>query len=355
MKKIVISLLLVLTVAFSAVALSGCGAVTIEILTQSFENLEKEFDGRAEFKDGSVDSFSTDVCIDFGDIETKLTGRAEFDEIKKIYNNALAISKSFIDNYKLTIQNIDEDGLNGEQRKALKALDEAINKNIDEFKTFDKAFDDFALWCASSGSTTEDVFQMNFRAFIRGLGKFVDANIAVSSEIANVLEKINIKEMISRAPIENDTKILNEFLTAKILPVFTTFLIDELHNELNFDGTTVTATKTRISNLITNLKEKYTDFKAKFVTNSVAKRKLTEKEMKEILERSDEFVVEIDDYMKALKGLDIKTLANLKYANDLEKYQKDNKLAEIYLTKLEQFVNISLPNFMNEASSVIYG
>ena len=64
------------------------------------------------------------------------------------------------------------------------------------------------------------------------------------------------------------------------------------------------------------------------------------------------FFEEENSFLTALKAFNIEKLA-IDYKNDLESYKSKNPFAEIYLEKMEQFVNITLDNFMIEIGNIL--
>ena len=74
---------------------------------------------------------------------------------------------------------------------------------------------------------------------------------------------------------------------------------------------------------------------------------LTAEELKSITNQAESFMTEANNFFEALQGLDIENLA-VNYLNDIDKYVEDNNFAAIYLEKIEQFVNYTLPNYLSE-------
>ena len=66
----------------------------------------------------------------------------------------------------------------------------------------------------------------------------------------------------------------------------------------------------------------------------------------------DEFLKEADCYLNALEDLDIREFA-VTYDGNMEKYLKSNKLAERELYKVDQFLKITLPNFITNFSNTL--
>ena len=79
---------------------------------------------------------------------------------------------------------------------------------------------------------------------------------------------------------------------------------------------------------------------------------VTTEEISAIREEANIFYVELNDYLEALDGLDIRTLS-VNHDNDLEAYMAVNDRAEIYLQKVEQFVEVTLSEFLDYLESAV--
>ena len=99
------------------------------------------------------------------------------------------------------------------------------------------------------------------------------------------------------------------------------------------------------------LSDNFEEYKTQFLGDATVQ--LTLDEMKAFLDLIDNFVIESQSYLKALKDLKISELATT-YKYDIEKYVKDNEFAKIYLQKIEQFINTTLPKFVEKVVDYIY-
>ena len=169
------------------------------------------------------------------------------------------------------------------------------------------------------------------REFKKDYGKLVSKNIELSTQMAKTIENTEIFDLLKNtAPTENDTKIVKEYIRAKLLPVFSEFKITEIENNLNWNAQKDTATKQRINVLLTKLNDQFETYKSRFVSSGETLQILTTDEMNNLFNLADNFFVEADAYFKALGKFNISKLA-VDFDNDLEAYKKSNKLAEVYL------------------------
>ena len=187
------------------------------------------------------------------------------------------------------------------------------------------------------------------------LGELLAKNVDFSTNLANAVEATEIFDLLKSLddPQESDTKIVKEFARAKMLHIFTDFRVVEFANKMTWSVQKDGECKQRINALMTSLDEQYETFKQEFVLSKKNFVKLTKDQLKGLFDDISEFLLEAEAYSKALEGMDFPNLA-VNYNNDMKEYLKKNKLAEQYLEKMEQFVAITLPNFMANISQTIY-
>ena len=74
--------------------------------------------------------------------------------------------------------------------------------------------------------------------------------------------------------------------------------------------------------------------------------------VKDLFDLVDEFLKEANSYKTALGDFGIKDFA-VSYDGNMKTYLKQNKLAERDLYKMDQFLKITLPNFIRNFSDMI--
>lgn len=338
--------------------LGGCGEVSTKTLKENFDKLDATYQEYSQvFTQGTVDNLDTNYFITYGSVvDGYIAERKEgYVELLDIYNSTLVISSDYIDNNKEYVKNLDDKNLSKESKQAIKDLNGSLLDYIDTVSDFVKSRKIFVEYFEQfNGQLSEESSNAYLRKFKKSYGELVSQNIELSMNLAKTIETTEIFELLKKTtPTENDTKIMKEYIRAKMLPVFSEFKITEIENNLNWNGQAQTETKTRIDELLASLESKFSIYKEKFVGEDVALKTLTSEEMNRLFEYIENFLSETDAYMKALKGLNISMLS-IDYDNDLEKYKEKNPFAEIYLEKMEQFIEISLPNFMNEVVNIIY-
>lgn len=364
LRKIGLSLVLCLCSVFAVFGLTGCGEVSLETINKNFTTLEETYSKYSTiFTSGSCSGMDTKYLVSYGSVVDNFvndkTNYAEYAELKDLYNATLVISNDYIDNNKGYIQSLSEDKLDKNMKSVLQKLNNTMvdyTKAIDDFVS---ARSNFVSYFEVFPDTPDDNASLaHLRQFKKAYGKFVSKNMDFSTKMAETIENTEIFDIIkSTTPTENDTKIIKDYIRAKLLPIFSEFKITEIANNFNWNVSKETETKTRINNLLTALNVQFENYKSNFVSNTSQYRTLTKDEsvdeVAKIFDYSDTFFTEADAYFDALTNLNIAKLA-VEYGNNLEEYKETNAFAEIYLEKLEQFVENTLPTFMTQIVEMVY-
>lgn len=357
-KKIMAGLTLCCCSLFALLGLGGCGGVTLSTIQENFDKLDATYkEYSSVFTQGVVDNMDTNYMIKYGTIvDGYVTEKREgYVELLDIYNSTLVISSDYIDNNKEYIKNLDEKNLSKESKTALKDLNESLVEYTDTISDFVRARKTFVDYFEEfNGQLSEESSSAYLRKFKKSYGELVSKNIELSMSLASAIETTEIFDLLKKTtPTENDTKIMKEYIRAKMLPIFSEFKITELENNLNWQGQAETETKDRIDNLLASLESKFATYKARFVGSNENVSTLTSEEMNQLFDYVENFLAETDAYIQALKGLNISVLA-VDYDNNMEKYLEKNPLAETYLEKMEQFIGTTLTNFMDQVVNIIY-
>ena len=184
------------------------------------------------------------------------------------------------------------------------------------------------------------------REFKREYVKFVDKCVQLSQRLSSAVDSVGILDSLEELEISNVELVKNTILN-KLLPAFHNLYVNEI-GSFNFYETDQNETFNRIANVVENLKnvlnDKYTVIMK--LADAQLSDTVTVEEIKAIREEADIFYVELNDYLEALDGLDIRTLS-VDYDNDLTRYMEANDRAEIYLQKVEQFVEVTLSEFLD--------
>ena len=344
--------------------LAGCGDVSLKTLNENFNALDQEYATYAqvfEQESTKVGQIDTKYKVNLGSvIEGKIQQKAEgFTELASLYASALAVSNNYIEKNRTYItENIKENELTKSAHKAINALNDSLKKFTKEIKNFVLKRNEFVDYFEGFGASVPDekAQKEKLQRFKSSYGLFIEKNIDFSTKLAEAVESTGIFNLLQEIDLKpSDTRIVKEFIRAKVLPVFTKFQIDEIANKLNWDevGNLDGKTKVEISDILSKLRVQFTSFVNDFVVKDTGYKQLSTEEMKSLFSKTEEFLLQTDGYFKSIEQLEIEKLA-LTYDNDMNEYKQTNKLAEVYLQNIKTFVNEILPNFLSDIKSDIY-
>lgn len=277
-----------------------------------------------------------------------------YTDLENFYNAVFSLSMSYIDENYGVITNLTDDELNSDTRGQMEDLNNKIVDFTNSIQTFVDArnslISDFSSF-PSNMAPTDDVKLARLREFKREYVTFVDKSVQLSERLSSAVESVGLLDDLQEIGMGNVELVRNTILN-KLLPAFHNLYVNEI-GSFNFYDTAQTATRTRIENVISNLETDLEQYKYILnLSDAQLSDTLTSEELATIREEAEIFYVELDDYLEALDGLDIRTLA-VNYDNDLTGYLAVNDRAEIYFQKIEQFVSVSLPNFLNYLQNAI--
>ncbi len=366
MKKKFKSLILVLVLvvcAFSLVGLSGCGEVSIKALGQKFEELDQTYADCSTtssmiFSENTITkvspTFKTKYYVSYGTSVDSATKTALADsfygELESRYNFILAVANDFIDGdaRKLILQ-IPEKSLNSATKEALKQINGNISTLINYFPTFISERYDMVEHFKDYPSTSTDDAKSIVRIFKQTYGEFVIRSVNIANSMANALESSGILDNFAKTGTLADTLIYRDYLRVKLLPIYTQLTFSEVHDKMFWDDKTIKGdAKVEIDKLLKLVGDErgmfLSDLKSTLIDDD-SKYVETDK-LADIIKVANNFFVEQKSYIKAVKGIKIKTWASSKYNGDMKAYIKDNKLVEVYLQKCNQFLSCTVKEFL---------
>jgi len=232
-------------------------------------------------------------------------------------------------------------------------LNSALVEYMRSINTFVKArLDMIDYFDGITGQISEQADEMHLSLFKKAYGEMISKNLNFSIAMARMVETTEIFDIVSdTAPTLNDSKLLKEYISAKMLPIFAEFRLSEIENKFNYNNSQFNSeAKKKVGDLLDMLDTQFVSYKTNLVANRTPKQLESQEAKKALFTMFNNFFVEMEDYFKALKGVNFKSLLT----KGMEKHYKSNPLAEIYLQKVEQFLSTSLPEFMKEVCSIIY-
>ena len=350
---------------FSALGLSGCGASLKDLKTEytSMQDQIKKYSVK-EGADGTntgffidnVDGIVTNLFVDFGEkINNRVNNSSDtgFNELRTKYNSILVISNDYITQNIVYIQNYKEKNMSKSAKKALKTLCDDMKDFTKYIKTFAEETKNFAKWYELFENADKKDIDNSLITYKKSFGKLVAKNLDVSMSLAKCVEKTEIYDSLKKTEVTQKTlTIIHGYTRAKMLPIFSKFMLTETTNKFVWENYKNGNDDTKkVDEILTKLTDIYNgQYKSNFVKNFDPQN--TNKNVKALFNMVDEFLKEADSYMDALGDLDLYKFA-VTYKADMSDYLKHNKLANIDIHKIEQFVEITLPGFISEFSSAI--
>lgn len=358
-KSLILSFVLGFLCVVPVFGLFGCGA-SPQTLKKNFEALDKTYETYSTiFVEKNISGVTTDHAVDFG---AKVNGyvsqkREGFDELDELYNLSFAISNQYIERYRGYICELQEKDLSKEAKNALDTLNNSLTSFDKQIKNFVKERASFVQYFEQyeGVSETETSTEVYLRRFKESFGRLLEKNIKFSTDLANAVEATKIFDLLKQveAPLSSDTGIVKEYVRAKMLHLFTDFEITEFSNKMTWSVQAQGDCKSRIDTLIGGVGKQYDAFKTQLIYAGKEYNVLSKEEFSNLFDFANEFLLEAEAYSKALTKMNFYDLA-VNYGNNLKKYKEKNKFAEVYLQKMEQFVSITLPNFIQNFAKKVY-
>jgi len=359
-KSLILSLVLGIFALFSTVGLVGCDGDLVTKIKTNFEKLDEVYEANSiVFYEGNCEGLQTKYLVDYGKTVNGyvLDNKEGYAELQNTYNVILAVSNDCIDgnrNYILSFLDEDED-FDKTTTKALKALNKALENYIDSVEYFADERRTFVEYHAPEADFSNDSDNIYLRKFKRAYGKLVNESVALSDSVARCIESREFLELIQDTFVEvTEVEIVKEYIRAKMISVYSEMIVSKVENNLNWNAynDVEAEVKERLDNILSGLRQHFENYKDTFIRAQNCKN-LTQAEMKKLLTITEDFFVEAEDYFYALENFDIDKLV-VDFDFDIEKYKNQDKLIEVYLAKIEQFIGVTLPAFTAEVSSIIY-
>lgn len=352
-KSIAIAAVLAALGVFAGLGLSGCGG-NLSTLKSDYAAMEKKIASYSEaFSTDTIDGISTNLKVNYGTEAEAKIGAANLEELRNKYNSILVISNDYIVKNIKVIQNYGQKNLSKKAKKAVSTLCKDIKdftKYLKTFATSRKAFSDYFAHMTTAKQADIDSQLVLFK---KSYGKLVQKNIKVSMSVAKCMESTKIYESLKKTNADGETvAIIRDYARTKMLPIFSKFMLTETSNQLIWDNYKNKSDALREIDALLGQAEKIykEDYKTALVSNATPSG--SDSKVKDLFDMVDEFMKEADCFVDALTDFDIKEFA-VGCEGNMTKYLKDNKLAERDLHKMDQFLNLTLPEFISHFSDAL--
>ena len=353
-KRIFLALFLCFCSVFTVFGLVGCKDVTLGTLKESYEILSNQISQNSQVfaQDGTllVESYGKKVDANI------IANKSEYVELRDLYNSTLTIAFEYAQENKDFILLLDEAALNKASKAALKTLNASVNDFANSIPRFVEAHQTFVAHFQNFSDDAQGDASVLLR-FKKTYGEMVKKCVDFSSNTAKMVESTEIFELLKKTqPSAADTITISQYIRAKLLPIFSEFKITEIANKMNWQlllNNGDAQMKQTLQALVGNLDTHFANYKQTFLHGNIKTQPLSSEEINDVFNLTENFLVEMESFFQALYGLDLNTFASV-YKNNMKEYLKTNQFAEVYLQKLQQFVNVSLDNFIKTVSSKLY-
>lgn len=372
MKKryFLLGLLLAVIAVFSSVTLAGCG-VSMKDVKASFESLDKAYKGQSAVFTQYSTSSNNKYSVEYGatisglineqkhsdpddDTSELVYKNEEYRELVDKYHVFLEISSAYIDETKTYILgNLKDGSLKKDVKNELKTLNKAIENYIDEIKDFSKVVGQTKIYFETiHDEDSEETDEYRLMVLKKEYGKLINKNIKISSSMAKIVELTDIQKAAENAGESGNQKgITKKYIQTKMLPIYSKFLIEEISTKIVWN--VYKDRNAELKAVVDEIEEQFENYRDNIVKNNTDYKALTAKEVKDLMDRTENFLIEAENYYKALKDFSIADI--VKYYNcSIDEYTKKNEFARIDLAKMEQFLGTTLPNFVDMVKGVVF-
>ena len=366
-KTMFLSLLLCVCSLCGVFALVGCGQAGIEDLKSNFQQIDEIYSENVEvFRDDTIGGVPSSYFVSFGtNVANRIAEKEDgFVQLDDYYNVMFAISCNYIKNNKDFILARSDENLNNNSKDALDNLNKCASAYLGALREFLEERNKFVTYFdtnpAPSAGVSADVIQEQnenyLRIFKKSFGNLVSKNTELSLALAKTVETTELFELINQGenPNVQDSKILKEYVAVKLLPIFVEFRLTETDNKFNYNNPHIAngSAKIRVDANLAKLDTLFEKYRKNIVVREDVKELANSAAVTNFLSEIDNFFIASEDYFTSLREFDIQRVA-LSFDNNLEEYKKSNKLAEEFLLKIEQFLNVTLPDFMETVENTL--
>lgn len=317
------------------VTFAGCGSFNISTLTENMGKLNDTIESYSQVlskEENNINSTNY-YNIDYG---TKLGAKVNSEDknynILKIYSAIFSLATSYIDENISFVTSLTNEEI--EDQTKIVELNSKIESFNSEVTTFVQKRNSSVQYFETYFNTADEVAILaKLRDFKREYANLVNIAVETSHSLTEIM-------------ITNVSDIKN-YTINKLLSVYNKLYIVEI-GSINWQNSPQTDAKTRIDAVLNSLESEF-DNLCDLLSNN---QEISSEKREDLNQKLSIFLDEMDSYNKALDGLNISNLY-INYSNDLENYLKDNKNAEIYLEKIESFVNVVLKDFQNYLASIL--
>ena len=354
-RSVILSVVLALVGMLSVFTVTGCGVSTND-LKKSFDSMAETYANYSQvFTSGIVNGHASQYYVNYSE---KINGyisshREGFDDLDDIFNATFDLSARYIDENKEVILNYNEKNLTKSAKKMFKTLNKSIKKHKKQIKKFVSARESLVFYF-SHFDLDDDPFGSEYHIgeFKKAYAKFASSSIALANNLAKTIEKTEIFDLLrSTETTDSDVGLVKGYIEMKLLKIYNSAILNEITSKI--DWSVYEDKNARLKDLVENMHASLDYFNGHLAGSTSSLQSFDKDKMNELLDKTEEFITESGSFLKALYDFNFSKCA-INYDNDLDDYVKANRFALVDVDKMEQFVNITLNNFMKEVEEFIY-
>ncbi len=339
--KIVLPILLILVSLLAVFSFAGCDT-SVTTLSETVSAMNDKL-SELNFLTKDISKLYTReyYTVSYGetidDIIESDEGSDSYKELSKYYSAIFSIAMSYFDENIDIVTGLYEEEVSGIQSE-INDLNDKVSIFSDGIQTFATARNEIYRYFNNYESADDNQKLVQLRSFKRSYAVFVDNAVEMALSLTNAVEATGeLSEISNVQMIKNSicTQLLSSFHEIFVMNIGT----------FNWSETDETSFKTEMEEIIATLEDNFEQYMTLLEKSSDFKT-LTQDEIVSLKNTASDFLTEMQDFLEALDGLDLRTLA-IDYYNNFNSYHEENTNAEVYLFKIKQFVNISLPNYLN--------
>lgn len=344
--KIVLPIVLILISLVSIISFAGCNT-DVGTLSENIERMNQSLGAYSFIQKNNGKLNTRDYySLSYGAVVDELVESEEenYDELYKYYNSIFSLAMSYFDENISVVTGLSDEEMNDETRNSLNGLNQAIVDFVDELNPFVSARNQLVTYFNDYSTATDVAKLSELRSFKREYATFVDKAVQISLNLSTAVQATGDLDNVE------NVELVKNSICNKMLTIYHKLFVMNI-GTFNWAESPETPLKTRVNAIISNLETSFNSYISLFQTNSGFKE-LTIEELNTVELEAEKFLTEVDDYLAAIDGLDLHDLAINNY-NDLDEYLNKNANAEIYLLKIEQFVNETLPTYISRLDNSV--
>lgn len=363
-KSVLLSVCLGFFVILTSFTLAGCSG-KISTLQKSVDAMNAKYESFSTvFKKETVKSYECELSevwkISYGNevdgwVED---GKEYFSELETDYNAMFAISAEYVEKNMEYVLKANQKDLSSKSKKILSELNDSVKDFTKEMTSFCKEVRKVDNYFSVSGLDTSNTAYIAVLSQLKEeYGDLIEDNMEISSNLAKMLESMGVFDTLKETATTGNganVKVLYDYIYVKSLPIFHELMIDGFEDEY-WNSYAKENPSDRIAMILDSVKDSFSTYIKNCVNGRNSVGDMNAETLETVISMTNDFFDETENYYMAISDFDFSEFKDKivekfgKYT--LQDYTSENEFAERDITKIEQYVNITLPNFINKTTN----